>query len=227
LQKASDDGDYDGYEKARVATEAAKEAWMKTPEGMKHLRENGRDDLADVYRAERDASIAALKDREAYSDRVAKSATLDPNILRSTTDPAMIASAVRQVIATDQPGLKMALYANPNLADSHVADIVAKAPGSISSTLAMRPTLSEGTITQIAESCPNLGWAVACNPRANEEALDIVQRTSDDPQARAFVAIHANSSHETLSRSIADEDPTVRARQEPIGRLRSPFSTHE
>lgn len=211
LKKASEDGDYEAYEEARKATESAKESWMRTPEGMRWLRENGQGDLAEVYRVERDASIAALKSRETqYSITPDSGAPLDPDVLRTTSDPSILARGVRQVIETDQPGLKMALYSNPNLSDSDVSEIVMKAPGSISSTLAMRPDLSEGTVTQIAESCPNLGWAVACNPIANEEALDIVQRTSDDAQARAYVAIHANASHEILSRSIDDEDPSVR-----------------
>jgi len=67
FREAFENGSGDELETAHSAASAAKEAWLKTPEGIKHLRANGMGDLADIYAKERAASIAAMKAQQSVA----------------------------------------------------------------------------------------------------------------------------------------------------------------
>ena len=232
LKDAIESGDYGQYEAARKATESAREAWMRTPEGMRWLRKNGDTELADQYKTERDASIAAMKAaRGAKEDRgltvaenfgvylpseymaqyEASSEEFDNEELEYASDPAYIQRAVDRIVATDNAGMKNALYGNESLTSAHVDDIIKRAPASVTSALAVRSDLSEKTLNRMAQECPQVGWAIAGNPSAGSVALDTIQRTSGDSEARRAVAAHKNASEDTIVRSAVDPSASVRA----------------
>jgi len=211
LREAIESGDYGRYETARKASDAAREAWMRTPEGMRWLRKNGDTELADQYNIERDASIAAMKAARSAKDEAVSTEEFDNEELEYSSDPAYIQRAVDRVIATDDAGMKNALYVNDSLTSAHVDQIVKNAPKSVTSALAVRSDLSEKTLNRMAQECPQVGWAIAGNPSAGATALDTIQRTSDDSEARRAVAAHRNASEDTIVRSAVDPSASVRA----------------
>lgn len=212
LKEAIESGSFHQYETARKASESAREAWLRTPEGMRYLRDHGDVALADYYKLERDDALAAMKAQNEAHTAAGENPSyelFDRNKLRSSDDPEYITRATRSMIEHDDVDMRIQLYGNPNFSEDHVNLLIDEAPQMVTRNLALKTSLSEETVMKMAERCPQVHTAVAIHANATAETLDLVQRTGN-LDARRIVVRRSIATQEMLARGAADEDASIR-----------------
>lgn len=196
----------DKYEAARDKVSEAHSVWIRTPEGIRHLRDHGDHELADFYAAERRALINSL-----------------PASVREQRDAD---SGEHDTEETPPSPLRTSPYAGMLLSDSQISQIVDSQPEQVDYDLVMRKNLSEDTLDKMAFNCPQVGAYITYNPNASGIALDSIARriskrglnasddstiSMDDRTTLYNIATHRNTGRSTLENLYGSTHPQVRA----------------
>jgi len=203
--KASPGDSPDEYEAARDKVDGAHAVWIRTPEGIQSLRDNGDNDLADFYTAERRALINSL-----------------PASVRDQRDTD---SGDHDMEETPLEPSRTSPFAGMTLSDAQISQIVDKSPERVDYDLAKRTNLSEGTLDKMASNCPQVDPYVSYNPNSGWMALDTIARragrlgvnnpddsniTMDERNTLYSVASHPNAGAPTLESLYRSTHPEVR-----------------
>lgn len=203
--KASPGDSPDEYEAARDKVDGAHAVWIRTPEGIQSLRDNGDNNLADFYAAERRALINSL-----------------PASVRDQRDTE---SGDHDTEETPPEPLKISPFAGKPMSDAQAAWIVDHYPERVDSDLATRGDLSEGTLDKMAFNCPQVDVYVSFHPKASGIALDTIERrvsrrgidTPDDSNISMDerttlynIATHPNAGRTALGNLYNSTHPRVR-----------------